>query len=287
MTLTAVKISEAWWSTMISEHFRISKHGEITEKVDHSSNETPLRGPREVAEDEANGALADTFEKVRSILGVPFVPTIYRRLAIYDRFLIACVDTASDALSGPQAKGFVTDAQACAAGYVREFQFPSLDPVVNGEKDRKAFVDLINRYNAANPCNILFALVLNQSRVGERTVMARELPCEVAADPLDEIYRSHGNFVIPGFWRELALSPNTFRRAWASVRPLAGTDSFKNAQLGVEHLARQRAAVLDIPNPAQLGYTEEECSDIERVLAWFKQAIPVMIVEMEYLRRLA
>ena len=39
-----------------------------------------LRGPGEVAEDEATGAVADAYARLRAALGVNFLPTVVRML---------------------------------------------------------------------------------------------------------------------------------------------------------------------------------------------------------------
>ena len=54
-----------------------------------------LRGPREVAEDEAGSSVAVLYARLRELLGVPFVPTVFRMLAVHEDYLAAVVDAAS------------------------------------------------------------------------------------------------------------------------------------------------------------------------------------------------
>ena len=54
-----------------------------------------LRGPREVAEDEAGSSVAALYARLRELLGVPFVPTVFRMLAVHEDYLAAVVEAAS------------------------------------------------------------------------------------------------------------------------------------------------------------------------------------------------
>ena len=56
-----------------------------------------LRGPGEIAEDDATGTLAAVYERVRRTLGVSFVPTVFRMLAWYEPYLAAAIDSLSPA----------------------------------------------------------------------------------------------------------------------------------------------------------------------------------------------
>ena len=58
-----------------------------------------LRGPGEIAEDDAGGALAQTYTQLRAALGVTFVPTVFRMLARHERYLTAAVTALAPAVA--------------------------------------------------------------------------------------------------------------------------------------------------------------------------------------------
>jgi hypothetical protein len=250
------------------------------------SSRSPLRGPGEVAEDEAGPELARTYARLRELLGVPFVPTVFRVLGPYEPYLTAATDALAGVLSGPASAEFAAAARRRAAAATAEWRAGALCP-----GDRAADIGaMIERYNTANPRNLLFATALLPDSPREAGVMAAAAtpppPHDDVESILEDIRIVHGDYVLPGLWRELAAHPHVLAPAWRAVRPLAGSPAFLEARAALTEQARAATADVRVSDPAAHGLRGDELQAVERVLAWFSDGIAAMIVEIEYLRRL-
>jgi hypothetical protein len=213
---------------------------------------------------------------------VPFVPTVYRMLACYERFLVEAVDALADALRGDRTECFAMAARALGAVAAERLDGPPIDPGA----DRAAILALIDRYNVANPRNLLFAVGLAGGRPPGAALPIMEPPLPPARDDLlADVEACHGGLTVPGLWRELAAWPEVAGTAWSHVRPLAGRPDFDRARTEILALARRTAGAAAAPEPAGLGYGPEDIAAIDEILAWFPRGISTMVVEIEYLRR--
>src|ERR1700726_3300453 len=74
-----------------------------------------LRGPGEIAEDDATGTLAAVYERVRRALGVSFVPTAFRMLARYEPYIAGGIGSLSPLLDAPRGSDLSARVRAIAA----------------------------------------------------------------------------------------------------------------------------------------------------------------------------
>jgi hypothetical protein len=246
---------------------------------------SPLRGPGEIAEDEAGPALRETYARIAGLLGVPFVPTIYRMLGRWPDWLAAAVDTIGPLLATREADAFATDARQRAASAA----LPG-DAVHAGD-DAPAVLAVLERYNRANPRSLLFATALDGGAPRPRGLMGPGAPdaSPWSGDPggvLEDVRARHGGLVLPGVWRELAGWPDLLEAAWRQVRPLAAVPAFQHARTAVADLALAATSGTVAPSPADHGVPDADLAELATITGWFAHGIPAVIVEIEYLRRL-
>jgi hypothetical protein len=252
-------------------------------------NHPRLRGPREIAEDEARGTVAATYERLREALGIRFVPTAYRMLALYEPYLTAATDALADLIAGDEAERFAIQVRTRARRAAGDL------PATHGLSLGRAkddVVAILEGYSRANPRNLLFTQALLQAAPagpGDVMVALRSPPPETD-DPdtiLADILESHGGLAVPGLWRELAEFPDVLGPMWRAVRASSDAVAFQRACLSVGELARAATELTEAanpPDPRALGLGSEEAQEIEHILNWFVRLIAVMIVEIEYLR---
>lgn len=246
---------------------------------------SPLRGPGEVAEDEAGPALAETYARLRAMLGVEFVPTVYRMLGVHESYLSAATESMDGLIEGDGAEAFASQARGLAGRAAAECPTAS---IALGS-DTEAVEAMFERYNRANPRNLLFARAMLPSGPDEAgEVMGPGAGgAALPADPdsvLADVKAAHGGFVQPGMWRELAEFPEILTEAWRAVSPLRGVEAFQDARRSIIAAASSAAAGVEPPDPGRLGLSEEAARSIEAILTWFTRGIAAMIVEIEYLR---
>lgn len=249
-----------------------------------------LRGPAEVAEDEAGPALAATYARLRAASGVDFVPTIYRMLGVHEGYLAAATDALAGLLASDAAEQFCVQARRQPSRAASRLPAGSISlGASEGEVDA-----LLERYARANPRSLLFARallpagptdpgdVMGPREVGDTPLDASD-PESILADVLD----CHGGFVQPGAWRELAAYPEVLAQAWRAVRPLSDVPAFQETRGCIVAMATEIVGGLTPPDPLELGLSPEEVRSIQAILTWFTRGIAAMIVEVEYLRRIA
>jgi hypothetical protein len=229
-------------------------------------------------------ALARVDRRLREELGMPFVPTVFQLLARHARYLIAATDALLGATPAGASEFAARTRQAgaqAAAWLVRE-------PLIAGEATA-AIAALLVRYNEANPRSLLVITPMARTLVTVARVMEPPLPpppLDAGTDALLEDVRTcHGDFNVPGLWRELAQGwPEVARRGWALVRPLALQPEFAQARQAALVLAREAVAGRAAPTPVEVGCSAQEAGEIEQIVTWYQLVIPTMIVEIECLR---
>lgn len=247
---------------------------------------TNLSGPGEVAETEAVGAVARAYELLRTALGVSHVPTLYRMLATHPMFFLEFVNRSLPAIERHTANGSPARLRTAARS-----SLPAERPRGNGANRRGDTWELLDRYNRANPINLLLTLLLAGSdTVLRNDVMRPPLPdppsSEGVGELMTDIRACHGYVTVPGLWREMLRTPDSARPIWQSVRASAAEG----------HVARSRDAVMDaalqtIPEDDYLTWLLEDQppqdrADIDRVLHWFPSGISAMIAEIELVKTL-
>jgi len=241
-------------------------------------DKTRLGGIGEIGEDEATGVTALAYRQIRAVLGVPFVPTIYRMLATHQQVLVASVERLEPLLRTQRARDFGHEAQRVA-----RVALPNVPASGSRIVSDQKVSFLLDRYSAANPLNLLFVLGLLGTSGSERSgVMSPPLPAR-SDDVWADILACHGGVTTPGFWREFGQWPELLGIAWSATREQAergGFDQARNAllALGTETVRDTRVdALLDEIDPA-------EATQIYELLSWFPTGITTMIAEVEWLR---
>lgn len=248
-------------------------------------NKSALRGPGEVAEDQAGPELARTYARLREMLGVEFVPTVHRMLGMHEEYLTAATESVGDLMAGSSGDEFAARARDMA--HQAALSFPEVSISAGG--DAEAINAMLDRYNRANPLNLLFTrAMLPEGPADGGKVMGSRLDQPIDfADPeavLADVEAAHGGFVKPGLWRELAEFPGVLTDSWLAVRALAGLPAFQEARSGLLEAASKAAADVAAPVPRDLGISDEEAASIDEILTWFTHGISSMVVEIEYLR---
>lgn len=239
----------------------------------------PLGGEGEVSEAEATGGLADAYATIRRALGVPFVPTVYRMLARHERVLVAAVAALEPLLASERAGPYSEAARRRGASAARRLPGSALEA---GDA-QAAVLATLERYNRANPLNLLFSLALRPEGA-DWTPAVMGPPPPPRGDLLADVRACHGGFTVPGVWRELAGRPELAAEAWGLVRPLAGSTELRTARDDVIALARAELASVSLPSAEALGYGPGDSAAIRGTLAWFPHGIATMVVEIEFLR---
>ena len=231
-----------------------------------------LRGPREVGEDEAGSSVAALYARLRELLGVPFVPTVFRMLAVHEDYLAAVVDAAS-ATPAERRATYARRGVELAADVARE-----LDPgSVSAGGDTAAIQGVIERYNVANPAGMLILAALSDG-LGPGRVLVAPLPDRAGRSLQDDVLTCHGGFTVPGLWRELAHEwPDVAERAWTEIRSLAQTPRFASGRDELVALASEALPATAFPRA-------DADPDVARIVTWFARTIPTMVLEIECLR---
>lgn len=238
-----------------------------------------LSGDGEVSEADATGRLADAYAVIRAALDVPFVPTVYRMLARREELLVSAVGALEPLLAGGRAGRYAAAVRDRGGSAAARLPGGGLDAGDDGPE----LLALLERYNRANPLNLLFALaLLPDEPAWTPAVMGPPPPRRPGL--LADVLACHGGFTVPGVWRELAHLPGPARRAWELIRPLAGSAALAAARDDVIELARAELATVTVPTAEQLGYGEADIAAVRDTLAWFPHGIATMVIEIEYLR---
>jgi hypothetical protein len=238
-----------------------------------------LRGPGEIAEDQATGALVETYERLRRALGVGFVPTVFRMLGRHERYLAAAIEAVGPLLEEPRGSQLSTEVRARARQAALDIQ-----PLTPGS-DLAPIGVLINRYNDANPRSLVIMRVLARGLTSTSGVMTSPLAPRTPHALLAEIAACHGGLTVPGLWRELhLLAPQRAAAGWEQVREAAQRPAFARAVAEVIALAEAAGEGWRAPSAAELALSAAQALEIDRILGWFAIVIPTMVVEIECLR---
>jgi len=245
---------------------------------------TDLCGPEEVADTEAVGAVARAYQLLRTALGVSHVPTVYRMLATHPAFFVEFVDC-----SLPAVERYMTDDVPARLRAAARSSLPTGKTRINEAERLSDVWELLDRYNRANPLNLLLTLLLaGPDAVLRDDVMRPPLPDPPSGEGVDELLADiracHGGVTVPGLWREMFGATGSARPIWESVRA--------SAEEG--HVVRSRDAVFDaareaVPEQDHLTWLVEEHSPqdragIDRIVGWFPSGISAMIAEIEIMK---
>ena len=207
-------------------------------------------------------------------------------LGVHQEYLTAATQSVGELVGSDRGESFAAHARDIASQAALAFPEVSITPGADSE----AIHSMFDRYNRANPRNLLFTrAMLPEGPRDAGTVMgaSRDEPTSFAGpeEVVADVEAAHGGFVKPGLWRELAEFPAVLTESWLAVRPLAGLPAFQEARAALLDAASDTAAgVVVAPDPRELGFSDEEAASIETILIWFTRGISAMVVEIEYLR---
>lgn len=238
---------------------------------------TRLGGVGEVAEDEATGVIATAYAQIRELLGVPFVPTIYRMIALHEEAFVEALARIAPVLAAQKADAFISRTEAVARRSLRST--PGDGP---GGVDPQTSL-LVERYSTANPLGLLFVIGLLGTDVVRRpAVMVPPLPAR-SDDIFADVRQCYGGALVPGFWRELGQRPEVLDQVWSSTRAHAESGGFDAASravfdYGVATIgsAGTGSVLSDLPS--------READQIRELLGWFPTGISTMIAVTEWFR---
>ncbi|MDO8309262.1 MAG: hypothetical protein Q7V58_13015 [Actinomycetota bacterium] len=231
----------------------------------------------EVPEDQAPPEISARYAHIRGLLGSAFVPTVYRRLALYPDAFAPAVDLLAAVVDLSNTSGFPEQARSLAVAALRTR--------AHGRGPRAAGVSqAIGRYRAANPTNLLFSLAISgPTTTWQPGVMAPPLP-PPCADIWQDIRGCHGGPIVPGLWRDLAPWPDELRQLWRQTRLAADGGDILTARQPVLD------AALDLLSDAGLasdsGVLDCLPPDAAMAFSWFPVGVASMIVEGEFLHQL-
>jgi hypothetical protein len=233
---------------------------------------------RELAEVNATAEFELAYGNIRSLLASNFVPTIYRRLALYPAAFALAVEHLGQVVELADSTDFVRTAQRSA--------HISLSGASLSEGPFNSQVtDVIERYRNANPFNLLFSIsLMGADARPNRSVMQSPLG-PVHSDIEQDIFDSHGAFITPGLWRDLDPWPERQRELWMKTRDIVQDGRLVIAREAV----MQCAAAVFLGSaleflPTQIASLLPESALMD--FAWFPTGIATMVVEGEWLHNL-
>ena len=232
----------------------------------------------ELAEVNATAEFEVAYKHIRDLLASNFVPTIYRRLAMYPDAFALAVEHLGHVVELADSADFVRTAQS-AANIPLSGTSLSEGPINSG------VTDVIERYRDANPINLLFSIsLMGADTRPHRSVMQSPLG-PVHSDIEQDIFDSHGAVITPGLWRDLDPWPERQRELWMKTREIAQDGRLIIAREAV----MECAAVVFLGStleflPAQIASLLPESALIDFV--WFPTGVATMVVEGEWLHNL-
>jgi hypothetical protein len=245
----------------------------------------------EVPEGEADGLVAQLYEDIRRVLGLPLVNLVYRRLAVEPGQLESVWSRLR-----PNLADQAVDEGAEALVGLASIDVPRLSPaslrVLGLPPDALGDVaSTLDAYNDANPRNLIALLALLHGVAGtgrprpvSRGAAARRLLPQASLTSLDEPVRElldemaravtpHGEqILVPSLFRHLAQHPGVLALAWSAVRPAVEGRAVARRANVVARRAADLAAAL--PHPVEAAADP----DTTAVLRRFVGTIPRMIV---------
>jgi hypothetical protein len=245
----------------------------------------------EVPEAEAEGLVAELYEDIRHVLGLPLVNLVYRHLAVEPERLRTAWRQLRPNLTDATADRGAEELLRAPHLEVPPFPLEALRAVGLGRADLGAVAATIDAYNYANPRNLLALLSLLHGADGSGGATPREatgpvgeiLP--IASLPeLDEAtlallqemsipFAARGEAtLVPGLLRHFAFSPALLALFWMALRPLARGGAIAREGNVVAAKARRLAAAL--PHPVEATRDPET----RAVLLRFGRTVPRMIV---------
>jgi hypothetical protein len=254
------------------------------------SGDTPRLA--EIPEAAADGLVADVYDRIRRVTGVPTVAFVYRALALEPRVLAAAWSDLAPNVADRDVRAAAETLGASLAFDVSALA-PHAVPVdrVSAARTLGAF-DRMNRLNlvgltallegraapaapappsdAADPIGVGLAMADLASLPPETLELLEEMsmPVSGAARPI----------LVPSLYRFFASDHDVLAGLWEAIRPTVESDAFGRSAAGL----RADARVVGGGLPYGIRRLEHEAS--RAVVARFLETIPAMIVVTGLLR---
>ena len=235
----------------------------------------------EVPEATAPPTIATGYALIRALLHSTFVPTVYRRLAVHPQAFDLALNQLPTIVALCDSADFVVTAQETA----RTSLMGSSKGVGVEAVDVVEIVDVVQRYRAANPINLLFSMsIAGPDARPARPVMEPPLAPK-SGDVWSDIHLCHGAVITPGLWRDLAPWPADLDVLWQSTRELAADGAIARARDAVLELAAGVLSHADVARlPTEIAQYLPPSAAAE--LAWFPTGVATMVAEGEWLHDL-
>ncbi len=245
---------------------------------------------REIPEDVATGSVAEVYDGLRRVHGVPFVAFVYRALAAEPGRLERIWAELEPNLTSPEARRAAEELAAVPAGAITPIPAASL--AVTGLDARRVAATLA-AFRRVNSGNLVAVLAVLQGvdrppaaspapAFGHATVGATLPIPEMAAFPgpvralLEEMSVPFAGderpVLIPSLLRALATTPALLALLWAALRPAVTSESFRPVVDRIGARATELARTL----PYRVARVDDEGA--REILARFASAIPAMLV---------
>lgn len=235
----------------------------------------------EVPEATAPAPIAAGYARIRALLHSNFVPTVYRRLAAHPKAFDLAIDRLPAVVALGKSTGFVRAAKDAA----RVSLLDSVAPGSPAPSTPRGVAEVVQRYRAANPLNLLFSMsVAGADARPAGPVMGPQLAPELD-DVWDDILLCHGSVITPGLWRDLAPWPVDLHVLWRNTRAIAANGGIARARDAVRTLAVDVISHADVVGLASELAPHLPASSVTE-LAWFPTGIATMVAEGEWLNRL-
>lgn len=217
----------------------------------------------EIPEREAQGTIAAVYADIRRVVGVPFVPLIYRFLAVTPGLLERCWAQLAPNLASAGAREKLAELGRVALGGVEPIPRAALADSLDGRLARAT----LDAYRRANSANLLgMAALLDGVRSVEvptaaAMVAPRESRCEpilpmadlprlpaASASLLQEfaapIAGASPPVVVPSLLRHFAHDQLPLALLWTALRPVLTGEAFARVAASLSARARELAAEL-------------------------------------------
>lgn len=246
----------------------------------------------EVPEREAQGLVAELYEDIRQVVGLPIVNLVYRHLAVEPKRLEGAWNQLRPNLADAAIDSSAETLLTAASLDVPALSVPTLEAVGLDRRGLDAVAATLAAYNHANPRNLIALLALRHgaSGSGSRRPARREgeaggellpmadlssldAPTLALLEEMTGAVAARGETtLIPGLFRHLAQYPGLLALAWTALRPSVEGRALARTANAVARQATGLAVAL--PHPVEATRDPETRSVLRR----FTETIPRMIV---------
>ena len=246
----------------------------------------------EVPEREAEGLVAELYEDIRQVVGLPIVNLVYRHLAVEPKRLEAAWNQLRPNLADAAIDSGAETLLTTASLDIPALSAPTLEAVGLDRRGLDAVAATLAAYNHANPRNLIALLALRHGASGSGSprparregeagweilpmadLGSLDAPTLALLEEMTGAVTARGETtLIPGLFRHLAQYPVLLALAWTALRPSVEGRALARTANAVARQATGLAVAL--PHPVEATRDPETRSVLRR----FTETIPRMIV---------